>query len=274
MKKSRYILAIALFLSISFAIIPPAVPQIGTYQFHGAAGNQKILKVRTADNASLEVVFGPTYADILEGSFGNGCLVVGAQKKSVVTAVDFDAIDPLTTYPATNFTTNNWKWTTGAFPSSPDDVSGVNVTSLYNPNNITWVINFLFAQNVTIQNAAIYFAQLPTPVDAYLDEIIWATKWTNIDNTVVHNAEALDFHSLFAFQYLANCTETWTYDTTYGAWIGYKIVANDTTIYEFSVELPALPGIPGFEMAILLGTTGFSAIGLIYLVMKKKNHNN
>ena len=271
MKKSRYILAIALFITISFAIVPPAVPQIGTYQFHGAAGNQKILKVRTANNASLEVVFGPTYDAILESSFGEGCLVVGAQKKSLVTAVDFQAIDPLTSYPATNFTTDNWKWTTGTFPGTPDDVTGVNVTSLYNPNNITWVINFLFTQNVTVQNAAIYFAQLPTPVDAYLAELIWEPKWSNVGNTVVHNAVALDFHSLFAFQYLANCTETWTYDATYGAWIGYKIEANATTIYEFSVELPALPGIPGYEIPILMGITGFSAVGLIYLVMKKRN---
>jgi hypothetical protein len=259
-----------------FAIVPPVVPQIGTYQFHGAAGNVKTLVVRTANNDSLKAVFGePEYITVLETSFGVGALQVGAKKKSLVTAVDFAATDSLTGFPATNYTTDNWKWTTGDFPSAPDDLSGINVTSLYNPLNITWFVNLIFHQNVTVQNGAIYLAQLPTPVAQYLGAIVWEPKWENIGNTVVHHAEYLDVGLLavppYYFIYYHNCTETWTYDGTYGSWIGYKLQANSTTIYEFSIELPTTAAIPGFEFPILLGVSGFSAIGLIYLVMKKRN---
>lgn len=276
MKKTRFILAIALFISISFAIVPPAVPQIGTYQFHGAAGNQKILKVNTVNNASLEILWGENWTEVIE-IFGAGAADLGARKKSVVTAVDFEA-KFLGVYDAANYTTDNWKWNTGTFPETPDDLSGINVTSFYNPKNLSSYVNLFYSglSNVSVQNAGAFFAQLPTPVDNYLAEIIWIPRWEAVDNTAVHHGQVGDLvYSIFTakfYVYLSNCTETWSYDTTYGAWIGYKVAINDTTIYEFNVELPSiLPGIPGFDMTILLGTTGFIAIGLIYLVMKKKN---
>lgn len=277
MKKVRYILAIALFLSISFTIFPPVVPQIGTYQFHGAAGNEKVLVVRKANNASLETVFGAGYVNILETSFGAGALMEGAKRKSLVTNVNFSYKLDLTAYllgvyDATQYNTSNWGWTMGDFSSTPD-TTGDLVTSLYNPLNLTQIVNAFWVANVTIQNGAAYFAQLPTSVAQYLGAIVWEPKWENIGNTVVHHAELGDIGiipgpSFFAYAY--NCTETWTWDSTYGAWIGYKVVANSTTIYEFSIELPGTSEIPGFELTVLLGITGFSSIGLIYLVMKKR----
>jgi hypothetical protein len=271
MKHTKYVLSSLILVLIALSFVPYVTPQVGTYMFHGVAGDTKILKVRTADNSSLNDLFGSSYVSVLQTAFGVGCLEVGAQKKSLVTAVDISAVDPFFGYPAANYTTDNWKWTTGAFPSSPDDGSGINVTSLYNPHNITAIVNYVFSQNVTLQNAAIYFAQLPTPVDQYLGAIVWAPKWQNVGNTVVHNAEQGDYGVLptFAlFQYLQNCTEIWTYDTTYGAWIGYQILDNTgAVIYEFSIELPQIPAIPGFEIPILLGV---AAIGIIYVIKKRK----
>ncbi|MEJ2293472.1 MAG: hypothetical protein P8Y23_01740, partial [Candidatus Lokiarchaeota archaeon] len=265
---------------ISFAIFPPAVPQIGTYQFHGAAGNEKVLVVRTVNNESLEVVFGAGYVNVLETSFGSGALLLGAKKKSLVTDVNFTYKEDLTgfglgVYDAVQYNTSNWGWTLSAFSSTPD-TTGDLVTSLYNPANLTQIVQFLWSGlslNVTVQDGAAYFAQLPTPVAQYLGAIIWHPKWQNIGNTVVHNAVIGDFGinlDLSFFTYFHNCTETWTWDSTYGAWIGYKLVANSTTIYEFSVELPGTAEIPGFDLAILLGITGFGSIGLVYLVMKKR----
>jgi hypothetical protein len=253
---------------------PPVVPQIGTYQFHGAAGNEKVLVVRTANNASLDLVFGS--ASVIETSFGAGALQVGAKKKSLVTDVNFAYKYDLTGFAlgihdAAQYNTSNWDWTLGSFSSTPDSIGDI-VTSLYDPTNITLIVNGFFGTDVTIQNGAAYFAQLPTSVAQYLGAIVWEPKWENVGNTVVHHAVAGDWHSLYAFQYTANCTETWTYDGTYGSWIGYKCVANSTTIYEFSIELPAAAAIPGFELTFLLGITGFSTIGLIFLVMKKRNN--
>jgi hypothetical protein len=273
MKQTKYILSLVILLGIVFSIMPVATPQIGTYTFHGAAGNEKILKVRTANNASLEIVFGAGYATILENAFGAGALQVGAMKKSLVTDVNFTYKSDLTFFglgihDAAQYNTSNWGWTLGSFNSTPDSVGDL-VTSLYDPTNITLIVNGFFGTNVTIQNGAAYFAQLPTPVAQYLGAIVWQPKWENVGNTVVHHAQALDWHSLAAFQYQANCTETWSYDATYGAWIGYKIEANSTTIYEFSIEL-TIPGIPGFEISIL---SGASIIAIVYIIKRKKFKN-
>ncbi len=152
------------------------------------------------------------------------------------------------------------------------------VWSFYSPKNITWRTNLAWSQDASIYNAALYFAQLPTPVDQYLEEISWVPKWQNLGNTVVHNAEAGDYIIDFPLpggpyldQYLENCTETWTYDETYGAWIGYQIKDNENNvIYEFSIELPTTAAIPGFEQSIVLSITMGITVSLIYIMIKKK----
>ena len=79
------------------------------------------------------------------------------------------------------------------------------------------------------------------------------------------------FNPLVMDQYLENCTETWTYDETYGAWIGYQIKDNETNIiYEFSIELPTTAAIPGFELPILLNASMGIIITLIYVIKKRR----
>ncbi|MFX1446733.1 MAG: hypothetical protein ACFFCG_01190 [Promethearchaeota archaeon] len=280
MKKTKIIILILIAFSIAFSFIPTVTPQIGTYTFHGASGNEKTLVVRTADNDSLKVVFGdPTYISVLETAFGAGALQVGAKRKSLVTDVNFTYKLDLTfyglgIYDATQYNTSNWGWTLGSFASNPD-TTGDLVTSLYNPINLTQIVQFFWfglGMDVTIQNGAAYFAQLPTSVAQYLGAIVWEPKWQNIGNTVVHNAVLGDsgiLPTLAFFTYYHNCTETWTWDGTFGAWIGYKIEANSTVIYEFSVELPTAAAIPGFELSVLLGISMGMTVVLIFVIMKK-----
>jgi len=274
MNKSKFMISFFLMLSITIAISPPASSQVGTYIFHGAPGDQKILVVKTANAQSMEDLFGAGYVAFFEELFGSGALQVGARKKSVVTAVDFN-VAPLGE-DMVNYTTDNWDWTLGEFGDTPD-ITDFDVWGFYSPKNITWRTNLIWSQDTTIYNGALYFAQLPTPVDQYLEEITWAPKWQNIGNAVVHNAEAGDmvidfplFPPLIGF-YLEDCTETWTYGETYGAWIGYQIKDNETNIiYEFSIELPTTPAIPGFEVPILLTTSMGIIIALIYVINKRK----
>ncbi len=292
MKKIKVALLAVIFISIAFSFTPAVVPQIGTYTFHGAAGNEKILEVRVADNSSLENLFGPSYAPILESFFEPGCLIVGAQSKSLVTAVNFTAKFDPTTYllptpgpivDVTEYNTSNWGWTVGAFSPTPPSIGDI-VISFYNPTELTQFINSLYITwggvlgvgnipyNISTHTAGAFLAQLPTDVAQYLGAFVWEPDWTNIGSTIVHSASALDFIFGTAVQYLEDCTEIWTYDTTYGAWIGYQILdENATKIYEFSIEYPAGAAIPGFELTIILGTTVMTSIGLIYVLMKKKN---
>ncbi|MFX0074954.1 MAG: hypothetical protein ACFE96_05895, partial [Candidatus Hermodarchaeota archaeon] len=267
-KKTKIILLVVISFSILFSFIPTATPQIGTYTFHGAAGNEKTLVVRTADNASLSIVFGGSYVGVIEGSFGSGALVVGAKKKSLVTDVNFTYL-VYGVYDGAWYNTSNWEWTTGSFSATPDSI-GDTVASFYDPVLLTAFINAFWTMNVTVQNAAVHFAQLPTPVSQYLGAIVWEPKWQNVGTSVVHNADAGDWHFLFAFQYLHDCTETWTYDSTYGSWIGYKLQANGTTIYEFSIELPTSAEIPGFELTVLTVASLGAMVVLIFVIMKKR----
>ncbi|MFX1380551.1 MAG: hypothetical protein ACFFA4_15805 [Promethearchaeota archaeon] len=283
MKRSNWMIGFIILFTISLAITPPAIPQIGTYTFRGASGNQKILKVRTVNNQSLEDLFGIGWVSVIE-IFGKGAANVGARSKSLVTAVNFSAkfdasteifpILGLPLYDIALYNTSNWDWTTGAFSNTPDSVGQI-VRSFYNPANLITYINtlyntyFFIPYNISLHTAGAFFAQLPTNVDQYLGAFIWEPKWENIGNTIVHHAEALDWNvPLYTFQYLENCTEIWTYDRTYGAWIGYKIKDDTgTTIYEFSIELA---GIPGYEVTIIFGVAAASIIGIIFVIMKKK----
>ena len=92
MKHTKNILFLLVLISTAILLTPYVSPQVGTYTFHGAAGNEKVLVVRTADNASLEIVFGAGYVGVIENSFGTGALVEGARKKSLVTDVNFSHI--------------------------------------------------------------------------------------------------------------------------------------------------------------------------------------
>ena len=278
MKKTKIILLILMSISIAFSFAPTVTPQVGVYTFHGAADNVKTLKVRTVNNASLEDLFGSSWVDVIE-IFGPGAADVGARKKSLVTSVNFsDSWDTILfgVYDVCTYNTSNWDWTTGTFNNTPDSVGDI-VTSFYDPTNLTTFINALYTftlgtpYNISMHTAGAFFAQLPTSVADYLDALVWEPKWGNVGNTVVHNADASDFSFDLTFQYLEDCTETWTYDATYGAWIGYKIQDNETnTIYEFSIELPTTPAIPGFEITILLGVSMGMTVILIFVIMKKK----
>lgn len=274
MKKPKMMILFFLIFSITLAITPTAYSQVGTYTFHGAPGDQKILIVKTANNQGMEDLFGTGYVGVFEGLFGVGALQEGARKKSLVTAVDFNF--NLLGQEGVNYTTDNWDWTLGEFGSTPD-IAAFDVWGFYSPKNITWRTNLIWGKNTSVYNGALYFAQLPTPVDQYLEEITWAPKWQNLGNTIVHNAEAGDYILDFPLlppvfdQYLEDCTETWTYDETYGAWIGYQIKDNENNvIYEFSIDLPTTAAIPGYELPIVLGIFSIATIGLIVLIKNKK----
>ncbi len=276
MKKTKIILLILITISIAFSFTPTVTPQVPTYTFHGAAGNEKILKVTTVNNASLEDLFGPTWVDVIE-IFGSGAANLGARKKSLVTGVNFtDTYTFFNTYDVCTYNTSNWDWTMGTFSATPDSVGDI-VTSFYDPVNLTTYVNNFYIlflatpYNISMHTAGAFLAQLPTNVAQYLGALVWEPKWGFSTNTVVHDAVMNDFSFDFTFQYHEDCTEIWTYDTTYGAWIGYKIQDNRTnTIYEFSIELPTTPEIPGFELFVLLGVSTGTMMVLIFAIMKKR----
>ena len=204
---------------------------------------------------------------------------MGARKKSLVTDVNFSAIFDTVffgVYDVVTYNTSNWDWTMGTFDATPDSIGDI-VTSFYDPTNLTTYVNALYTfwsglpYNISMHTAGANLTQLPTSVAQYLGAFVWGPKWGNVGNTVVHNAEASDVAFIWGHIYLEDCTETWTYDETYGAWIGYQIKDNETNIiYEFSIELPSTAAIPGFELPVLVGVIATCVLSIIYVSKKKK----
>lgn len=271
MKKSKMILSFLILLTVVFSMIPSVISQKGTYQFHGAEGDQKILKVRTVNSASLTDLFGANWTEIIE-LFGEGATNVNARYKSVVVGLNHDSFHTASyvgTFDAASIIIKIWFWTTDPFDAYYDSLGGIQ--SLYDPTAITTIFNTKWTMNVTMVNTSTYFGQLPTPVDQYLGQIVWEDNWKASGNTVIHQAKVGEIFLPTSYQYLENCTETWTYDETDGTWIGYKVQDSDSnTIYEFSIELTTPATIPGFELPVLVGTIVTCVISVIYISRKKK----
>jgi hypothetical protein len=274
MNKSKIILPALLIFVAIFSIIPNAVPQTTVYTFHGASGDEKILKVRTVDNTSLEDLYGTNWVDVVE-LFGEGASKVGAQYKTVFIACIF--LDNYSTgslglgdLNTTKYIIDDWSWTTEDFTFLSDKPL-MGMETFHNPTELTTLINAMWFTNVTVQNAAMFLAQLPTPVDQYLGAIVGDDKWEASENTVIHNAEAGDLIFQTAYQYLEDCTETWTYDKSSGALIGYKLQdEEDNTIYEFSLEASSGSSLPGYDLPALFGAVAIGIVSLIYIITKKK----
>ncbi len=284
MKKSNYIFVI--LIALGLLTMSPIVYGQTTYTYAGSPGNVKILKVTTVDEPGLTNIFGSGWSDTLEAAFGVGCNVTGARSKSYVTAVNKSQYlnFGLGLMEVANITVDYWLWTTEAFNANPD-YDELSLYFLKHPKNLTALTNFytnfylLTAYNVTVPFALGFLGQLPEQGSAFLSALDWEDDWSSVGFQIIHDATA----GYVVYLYLAgigfipigsmlqDCTETWTYDSTYGAFIGYKLVnSTGTTVYEFKIELSTEAAIPGFELTIILGISGFTCVTIIYIVIKKK----
>jgi hypothetical protein len=285
MKKTKYFLFG--FLLLSVLMFNFMVSAQATYTCNASAGGTKILKVETVDEDALEEIFGNTWATTLLYAFAGPAHEVGGRSKSVV--VDVDTSSTYGVYPACDIVVDYWTWTTDEFSETPD-FDDLSTYVLKSSTNINSYVQFLTEatfgtpSDVTVPFATGLLNQLMVPADDYLGDIIWADDWSVSGTTITHEASEgyivyqADLIALAALTppyYIAigvmqkACTETWTYDATYGAFINYKIEDAGTVVYEFNIELPEV-AIPGYESTVFLSVIGFSMIGLIYIIRKKK----
>lgn len=289
MKKAKYLLVF--FIALGLVAMSPIVIGQTTYTYAGSAGNVKILKVTTVDETGLTAIFGPTWSATLQYAFGVGCNVTGARSKSVVTDVDTSLTQNfgLGAMDAVNITVDYWLWTTEAFNDSEPDYDELSLYFLKHPKNLTALVNFYTnfylatAYNVTVPFSMGFLGQLPTQGSSFLSELDWEDDWTTDGFTITHEATTgyviyLFVGGLVGFipigMMLQDCTEIWTYDSTYGAFIGYELKDDEgSTVYKFQIELAPTEEIPGYELITIIGITGITSISLIYVVMKKKKIN-
>ena len=286
MKKSKYFLLGLVFISF-IAFNPSVKAQYPTYQVAASVGGEKILEVTTVNSTVLYSLMGPSWITSLETSFGSGCYQLGAKNKARITNVYDNETVNLGLGPMNAFIveTDVWEWITLDFPDTPHQ-TGINVTTLYDPKDLQalcaigyWLPGPIFVPggNVSMyaiwwdgyifdhRAAANYLTQLPVPAASYLAAMNWSAGFT-VSGLSVSLAGTPD-----GFVFFDDYTATWTYDSVYGAFLGYELKdSSDRVVYEFEIFLPSEIPIPGYELPILFGITGLAVVCLLYIVKKKK----
>lgn len=267
MKKSSY--TVIGFLLISMMLISPiAFCQETTYTCAGVVGAEAVWQVKTVHSGSLADIFGGIWANSIQNSFGPGAHELGARMKSKVTHVN--SSDTLGVFEVCNITADVWTWTTKQFGPTPN-FTGIPTYIMLHPENLTYYcqLSSFFTANVSQGMAVPFLNAVPIPAATYLSELLWDNDYVISGTTVTHNLVAP--YATFFASYLVDCTETWRYSSSYGTFLGYKLVHNNgTTAYETALETPAGEQIPGFELPIVLGISMAIMISLIFIVMKKK----
>jgi len=284
MKKSNYFFVG--FIGLCLLSMTPIVYGQSSYTFAGSPGNVKILKVTTVDETGLEAIFGSGWSTTLQLAFGTGCNETGAKSKSVVTAINTSQYFNfgLGLMEMCNITVDYWLWTTEPFNTNPD-FDELSLYFLKEPKNLTDVVNlytFVYlgvTYNVTVPYSMGFLGQLPIQGSTFLSKLDWEDDWSSDGFKITHEATA----GYIIYQWYAmipdfvaigmmyqDCTEIWTYDSTYGAFIGYELLNNESSlVYKFEIELE-VSEIAGFELFVLIGASNLTIISIIYITIKKK----
>ncbi|MFX1315505.1 MAG: hypothetical protein ACFE9T_06540 [Promethearchaeota archaeon] len=277
MKKYRYFLIGLIFLSlIAFNLNVRA--QYPTYQVGVKKDSELIWEVITVDSIGLEEVLGSNYTAKGNTQFGVGWNQLGAKTKWEVeniltnTSIDY-GIGIMYSF---QIYTKQWPWTTTGFESvtpvsksyytfyDPQDVQAL---SANNGRNVS-IFDFWMGGIASIIS---HFYFLPIPANDYLAELIWSSGHTISDFTLtVENA----IPPLDPTWFLTNYTINYTFDSDSGAFIGYRLQDNESSvIYEIEADynVPSEePEISGYSFPFLIGITSLAMVCLLYIIMRKK----
>lgn len=252
MKEKVFIL---LFMVLNIMIYSTMVQAAeSNYSLGMKKGTEIILEVKIFDEDGLKDVF----SDGWESSFPEDAEEVGMKYKIIVKDVDKDAeidLGILGKYDAFGIEVDLWEWTDEEFDKEPDE-DEFEIVWFQDPEDIydAYKIAGGYAYDIIMPF-------VPIDVVKYLDKIDgWKEdkqeEWKTKDNMVIHD-------SIFDDE---NFVEIYTYDTNNGFLTEYKIKNEDgEIIYEYGLS----QFIPGYEIPLLLGITGISVIGLIYIMKKK-----
>lgn len=271
MKNKSYLMTSLVIFSI---ILSSSIVTVRgtTYTCTGVVDAEATWKVKTIHKGALTDIFGVNWSSAIESSFGPGSNETGARMKTTVTFVNssFSYDFGLGPFDICLILSNLWTWTTQDFVITPDV-----------PNAPTWI--FMHPENLTAYCQAISFSTrnvsqllaypflngIPIPAATFLSELIWDNDYSVKGTTVTHDVTP-PYIGLGGI-YSVVCTETWRYSSSYGTFLGYKLVHNNGTIaYETILETPSKGGISGFEIPLLLGASIGVVVSLIYVVMRKK----
>ncbi len=270
MKKSKYgLIGVVLILAMMLGQITSV--RGTTYTCAGSVDAQAIWRVKTVHDGSLTAIFGGSWETAIQSSFGPGSHELGARLKTKVTSINASEMiwTPIGVSEFCLIYSDVWTWTTSPFADIPD----VNDTASYiwlHPENLTLYCQTMtgFTRNVSQVVAYPFLNALPVPAATYLSELVWDNDYSISGTTVTH--DVVPPYSGLGGPYLVNCSETWRYSSSYGTFLGYKLVHNNgTTAYETVLETPSA-AIPGFELSIVIGASMGIMISLIFVVMKKK----
>ena len=252
--KGKYFVLGLIFLNIlTFSIFVKASSD--EYSLGIDKGTEIILEVKTFDKDGLKDIF----SDGWEEAIPEDADEVGLRYKIMISEVDKDSkikLGILGTYDAFSLEVEIWEWTSENFEEDPDE-DEFEIVWFKDPEDINDAYKIVggFAYDIIMPF-------VPINVENFLDDIDeWKEndheEWKTKDNMVIHDSISDEEE---------NFVEIYTYDMNNGFLINYIIKDNDGTIvYEYGLHLT----IPGYEIPLLLGITGISLIGLIYIAKKR-----
>ncbi|MFX1390655.1 MAG: hypothetical protein ACFE9Z_11370 [Promethearchaeota archaeon] len=270
----------------SLLVLTMILGQIGsvqgtTYTCTGVVGAEAIWKVKTVHPGALSEIFGasPTWEISIQTSFGPGSHQQGARMKSKVTFVNssYEYNFGLGSFELCLINSSVWLWTTHPFAVSPN-ITDSPSTIMMHPENLTYYcqivgapnnVSYAVAWSFLDSNFVNFLSALPIPVATFLSELVWDDDYSISGTTVTHNVVA-PYTGFVGITYSVDCVETWRYSSSYGTFLGYKLVHNNGTVaYETELELGEA-AIPGYEFSIIVGVSTASILGIIIVLMKKR----
>jgi hypothetical protein len=277
MKKSKYFLIGFVFFSvITFNLNVRA--QYPTYQVGVKKGSEVIWEVISFDPSGLEEVLGPAYVTKGNIRFGVGWNQLGAKSKwEVVNILTNVSIDYGLGYMyGFQIYTEQWPWTTAGFDSVvsfPDSYY-----TIYDPHDVQ-ALSASNGRDVSIFDSWAggtvpvidHFYFLPIPANSYLAELNWSSGHT-VDEYILTVENAIP--PLDPTWFLTDYTINYTFHSNSGAFIGYRLLNNESSIiYEIEAEYK-VPSeeevISGYNLPFIIGITSLAVVSLIYIIMKKK----
>jgi len=261
--KTKYFLVGFLLLSM-FAFSSSVKAAESTLKI--AEDDELIWEIKTLDEDALEEYLDIDGDDLelyIEMEYGEDA-EVGAQRKWLIKGIEeedvwnFDAEE----VDGWEIEVDVWFWTDDPddFDDDPDIEDGLTGV-IIDPDDVGGDENIISMGSV-----------IGTPVADYLADLEWVDDVDVDGSTVTYVVDADDIEAYLTFFGMdPDVEDDMTFETKYnnkGVCSSEKVMLADGTV----VGHIALKGgaIPGYELPILLGVAGISALGLVYIVMKKK----
>ncbi len=263
MKKQLFLIGLILLtvMGMSMAVV-------GASEYEVTEDHLYIYEIREFDEDVMDDTFVYDYGDI-EGYLGEDA-EVGAMTAWMITDVD-EADDLGGSGDIDGWRIDAWSWklATEGWVTDKDDfddpdsdqISEISNLALYeDAGDYGTIITFFFIDHLFVE--FLKYTGVPTPVDEWLGDLDFQdNEWDVNDRSISYkwDDDGVTFDEDFEKIY------TWN---SKGELQSYEEYGGGDLMYELRLQ-GLFSSIPGYELPLLLGIAGVTAIGIIYIITRR-----